>query len=419
MTKQEENYAVEAFERHLKAVTDKYFKEHPEYDEIMNIDRQGWHFFIDLSTLELSYQNEENFVREEDSFSHTRRFKGYYCIDMTMFLSYGSDGARIDWDDLKGISYNCVSEYIHTKPIREYSQMPECCQIPAEEIAKREAAQRAYEEELERKRMERERIRAEHAFNENAELLALIIPDVHGRTFWKEAVARFPHIPVIFLGDYLDPYWNYIEKINRREAIENFKEILDYTHRNADNVTLLLGNHDIHYLTPDLDCSRKDERNALEIERIYEDNMELFKMAACMKTDKGEVLLSHAGILPGWLDLRMPDVRKDDCQSICNALNEAAKKREFLFQLAKDASWQRGGSIKFGSPVWADVTEHDPDDASVRLPGNVCQIFGHSQQEYDPIYKEWYCCLDCRRAFVLAKSGFVMEINATQGNLYL
>ena len=36
----------------------------------------------------------------------------------------------------------------------------------------------------------------------------LVIPDVHGRTFWKTPVRKYlDHVDrVIFLGDYLDPY---------------------------------------------------------------------------------------------------------------------------------------------------------------------------------------------------------------------
>lgn len=38
----------------------------------------------------------------------------------------------------------------------------------------------------------------------------LIIPDVHGRTFWKKSVYDYlenhPEVKIIFLGDYLDPY---------------------------------------------------------------------------------------------------------------------------------------------------------------------------------------------------------------------
>ena len=32
----------------------------------------------------------------------------------------------------------------------------------------------------------------------------IIIPDVHGRSFWRDAVVKYPHDEFIFLGDYLD-----------------------------------------------------------------------------------------------------------------------------------------------------------------------------------------------------------------------
>ena len=34
----------------------------------------------------------------------------------------------------------------------------------------------------------------------------LIIPDVHGRTFWRAALETGNYEKVIFLGDYVDPY---------------------------------------------------------------------------------------------------------------------------------------------------------------------------------------------------------------------
>ena len=34
----------------------------------------------------------------------------------------------------------------------------------------------------------------------------IIIPDVHGRDFWRVAVRDYPDGEFLFLGDYLDPY---------------------------------------------------------------------------------------------------------------------------------------------------------------------------------------------------------------------
>ena len=74
----------------------------------------------------------------------------------------------------------------------------------------------------------------------------LVIPDIHGRTFWKEAVDEHPSLPVVFLGDYLDPYAR--ENITPEEALANFKDIIAFKKANMDRVTLLIGNHEIHYL---------------------------------------------------------------------------------------------------------------------------------------------------------------------------
>ena len=56
----------------------------------------------------------------------------------------------------------------------------------------------------------------------------LIIPDIHGRSFWKKAVdENMDKVDkIIFLGDYLDPYpW---ENITRKEAISNFDDIIKF-----------------------------------------------------------------------------------------------------------------------------------------------------------------------------------------------
>ena len=67
-----------------------------------------------------------------------------------------------------------------------------------------------------------------------------IIPDVHCRSFYKP-VLNIKDSPVVFLGDYMDPYK--FEGTNDEDGIENLREIFAFA-RSNDNVTLLAGNHD-------------------------------------------------------------------------------------------------------------------------------------------------------------------------------
>lgn len=70
----------------------------------------------------------------------------------------------------------------------------------------------------------------------------LIVPDVHGRTFWKKAKELINEVDtVVFLGDYMDPYPE--EGITYEEAINNFKEIIEFAKTYKDKVILLKGNH--------------------------------------------------------------------------------------------------------------------------------------------------------------------------------
>ena len=53
----------------------------------------------------------------------------------------------------------------------------------------------------------------------------IIIPDVHGRTFWRDAVRDRENENIIFLGDYLDPYPS--EGITPEKAYRELLDIID------------------------------------------------------------------------------------------------------------------------------------------------------------------------------------------------
>ena len=67
----------------------------------------------------------------------------------------------------------------------------------------------------------------------------LVIPDVHGRTFWHAAKEIIDNVDkVVFLGDYLDPYPE--EGITPDDALSEFCKILAFKDKYPDKVVLLI-----------------------------------------------------------------------------------------------------------------------------------------------------------------------------------
>lgn len=237
--------------------------------------------------------------------------------------------------------------------------------------------------------------------------ILLIIPDVHGRTFWKTAIKRYPELPTIFLGDYLDPYTS-LDGILPSDVLFEFRNILQFKKENPDRVTLLLGNHDIHYFDSKLSCSRKDWQNQEKIAELLTQNLSLFKLVVLIKVGLKQFLFSHAGIIPGWIEHHFEDVDLSDTQCLTDMLNDQlndlGKFRTFVTTALMDVSVSRCGSAEYPSVVWADVEDHQLEKH--RLP-NVYQIFGHTQQYYHPIIAKDYADLDCRKAFLLMEDGSI------------
>ena len=64
----------------------------------------------------------------------------------------------------------------------------------------------------------------------------LVIPDVHGRSFWKKAVEETPCEKIVFLGDYMDPYAR--EGIRDEDALGVFFDVLNVKKMQEQKVVL-------------------------------------------------------------------------------------------------------------------------------------------------------------------------------------
>ena len=233
----------------------------------------------------------------------------------------------------------------------------------------------------------------------------LVIPDIHGRIFWKEAVQNYPNVDIIFLGDYLDPYP--YERISKYQAIENFKEILEFA-KNNDNCQLLLGNHDMDYIL-EVEGSRKDIINASYIRSLFLNNIELFDLATIKEFNNKIYLFSHAPILLEWVK----EINETtDAEKLADKLNLSLiniEKNNIQFKKKiNHFSTYRGGNNNWGSPIWCDVREIIYNHGSF-LSGIDVNIFGHTQLE-NSIIEENYACLDCRKAFIITEKGEIEPI---------
>ena len=126
----------------------------------------------------------------------------------------------------------------------------------------------------------------------------LIVPDVHGRTFWKKAKDLINEVDkVIFLGDYLDPYTH--EYILKKDALSNFHDILAFKKEYPDKVILLIGNHDYNYWPKYKEyygCRRDNERFD-QISELFMNNLDDFQLSYKIEN----YLFTHAGVLDYWL----------------------------------------------------------------------------------------------------------------------
>lgn len=206
----------------------------------------------------------------------------------------------------------------------------------------------------------------------------IIIPDIHGRDFWMKPVAEnLGKEHILFLGDYLDPY-DY-EGVPPWEVFPRFEEILALKREHPEDVTLLLGNHDLHYVNGNLLGGRYDYLHGARNKKAFTENARLFQLTREETIAGRRYLFSHAGIHAGWMEKHKDNLDGVGPDGIGATLNECwwnADLRPRLFAILKDVPYARYGNCRYGSPIWADIEdwEDDPEE----LPG-IYQIFGHSQ----------------------------------------
>ena len=226
----------------------------------------------------------------------------------------------------------------------------------------------------------------------------LVVPDTHARPFWKTVLKS--DLPVVFLGDHLDPY----EKISFDIIISELKEIMDFAKEKPDDVTLLLGDHEGQYVGLSTSWARFDLKHAEEIYNLLKENESLFTGAFIYN----DALFTHAGVTKNWLDNNKLEENFETIKDYINRhitfSNELLipdyRNSGFSQSCIWDIGASRGGYALYGGPFWADVSEFWYGTPAFN--GQINQIFAHSQLKDTGacIHKDnWWMC-DSRAVFI-------------------
>lgn len=245
----------------------------------------------------------------------------------------------------------------------------------------------------------------------------LIIGDVHGRDFWVEPVNKVlaeTDAHIIFLGDYLDIYpyeFDWSQDIDwYNVAVDRFKGIIDLKKANHGRITLLIGNHDAGYCIGNDVCScRRDRANSREIEKLFNDNRNLFQIAEETDINRKHIIFSHAGILKGWVKAVWgeEDMNREGF-NVVDELNNAWLVGHYgICHALGDYDHYRGwGGSKYASPIWSDIRSWVKVTPEETYGFN---IVGHTQCNEKPVIFETIADLDVRKAFYLDDEGNIRD----------
>ena len=121
----------------------------------------------------------------------------------------------------------------------------------------------------------------------------VVVGDIHGCDRWKDLVrVHSDATEFVFIGDYFDSFTR-----NHAECIFNFKEIIKWKESTDIKVTMLIGNHDFHYMS---ECGGRyggwSAWHAAEIGELLRVNKHHLQVA--YQYDK--YLFTHAGVSKKW-----------------------------------------------------------------------------------------------------------------------
>ena len=219
----------------------------------------------------------------------------------------------------------------------------------------------------------------------------IILPDIHGRKWWKDILDNEVYDLVVFLGEYVSSH----DDISGQEQIENLCNILDFKEQNPDKVILLRGNHDVQHLGyywaecsglfPEVEewLSRKENK-----ERFLKDTQWIYIYKP------NDILFSHAGISKTWL--RRTNVLLKD-------INNLPPSELFGFSPGKDNPYDCYGDSIYQPCTWIRPSKLLSDGIK-----KYTQVVGHTTLKNILHRKEgrgFFFCDTCLKEYLVFEDG--------------
>lgn len=201
----------------------------------------------------------------------------------------------------------------------------------------------------------------------------VIIGDIHGRNIWKDIVSKESYDRVIFVGDYFDSF-----DIPGLDQIHNFNEICNFAKSSEKEVVLLVGNHDLHYMNIGQKYSGFQPGFQFDISSILSENSDLLQMI--YRFD--DVLVSHAGVSPVWMDENFGNSWSFD--DLADKINELFRYRPRSFRFS---GFDPYGDDPSQSPVWirpSSLLKSNTRNKSL-IKDHFVQVFGHTSMSQEQI----------------------------------
>ena len=200
----------------------------------------------------------------------------------------------------------------------------------------------------------------------------IVIGDIHGRKNWKDLIDK--SAVNVFVGDYFDPYEDY----SFDELKQNFLDIMLFKIQYPENVVLLLGNHDYHYIFLDGGrSSRFDSRNAMLIRDLFDTHKHLFYGVAYAPDEKH--IITHAGITSDWTKLYLPTVDENtSLKKLEMLINNLWETKHEAFDFENNcAFYDFYGTTPTQSPIW--IRPETLEKHALNVNKDWVQIVGHTQ----------------------------------------